>query len=214
MAEEPRAVSIDELLGHAAWIRRLARTLVLDESRAEDVVQETWLATLRRPPQGGEVVRGWLRAVVRNHARLAHGDERRRRARGKKSAAPESVPLESVLLERVGLQRAVADAVAALPEPSRHVVLLRFFQDLGPREIARALATPEATERTRLRRALERPRHTLGERFGNREQWCVGLASLELLIQLVAGSSMGTRSTLRSSRMNWALETGSGAVAR
>lgn len=58
----------EELLEHAAWIRRLARRLVQGEARADDLVQETWLAALRAAPRGGPL-RPWLARVARNFAR-------------------------------------------------------------------------------------------------------------------------------------------------
>ena len=36
------------VLEHLDWVRGLACSLVKDPGRAEDVVQETWLAALRR----------------------------------------------------------------------------------------------------------------------------------------------------------------------
>ena len=60
---------IAELSSHADWVRALARELVRDEHRAEDVVQETWVAALRRPPRDDSNVRGWLATVVRNVVR-------------------------------------------------------------------------------------------------------------------------------------------------
>lgn len=38
----------DVLLAHAGWVRGLARSLAVDASSAEDLVQDTWLAALRR----------------------------------------------------------------------------------------------------------------------------------------------------------------------
>ncbi|MEW6073256.1 MAG: sigma factor [Planctomycetota bacterium] len=50
----------EDLLAHAAPLRRLARRLVADEARADDLVQDTWLAALRRPPGEERNLRGWL----------------------------------------------------------------------------------------------------------------------------------------------------------
>jgi DNA-directed RNA polymerase specialized sigma24 family protein len=36
--------SLEELLSHAAWARRLARSLVSDESAVDDTVQDAFLA--------------------------------------------------------------------------------------------------------------------------------------------------------------------------
>ena len=43
-----RTFAIEELLNEAGWLRQLAATLVRDG--ADDLVQDTWLATLRHPP--------------------------------------------------------------------------------------------------------------------------------------------------------------------
>jgi DNA-directed RNA polymerase specialized sigma24 family protein len=45
------ALSPDLLLQHEPFVRALVRALVPDEARAQDVVQETWLTALRRPPR-------------------------------------------------------------------------------------------------------------------------------------------------------------------
>lgn len=45
----------------SALIERLARRLVFDSSRAEDIVQATWLEALERPPRDGSNLRGWQR---------------------------------------------------------------------------------------------------------------------------------------------------------
>src|SRR5262245_58257829 len=49
----------EDLLADAAWMRRLARALLGDPHDADDIVQDTWLAALRHPPEGGRAVRPW-----------------------------------------------------------------------------------------------------------------------------------------------------------
>jgi DNA-directed RNA polymerase specialized sigma24 family protein len=58
----PRTTVADprDLSTHAAWLRRLALALVQDSARAEDLVQETWEASLRHPPAGDRPVAPWL----------------------------------------------------------------------------------------------------------------------------------------------------------
>lgn len=55
-------------------LRRLARGLLYDRERAEDVVQEAWLAALRRAP-ASEASRGWLAEAVRRIARSTGREE-------------------------------------------------------------------------------------------------------------------------------------------
>ena len=47
----PTSMAPKELLQHSSWLRRLAREILNDASLADDVVQRTWLAALRRPPR-------------------------------------------------------------------------------------------------------------------------------------------------------------------
>ena len=58
-------------------------------------------------------------------------------------------------------------------------MLLRYFDDLAPREVASRLGVPVETVRTRLRRGLERLRTALDERHGgDRSAWAGGLVPL------------------------------------
>jgi RNA polymerase sigma-70 factor (ECF subfamily) len=58
----------------------------------------------------------------------------------------------------------VRSAVAALPEPYREVVTLRFFGELSLEEIARETDRPLGTVKTHLRRGLERLRGRVDDR--------------------------------------------------
>src|SRR6185503_8317505 len=60
--------TLEGLLDEAGWLRTLAASLASDAAQAEDLVQDTWLAALRREPRPGEA-RPWLGRVVRNLAR-------------------------------------------------------------------------------------------------------------------------------------------------
>jgi RNA polymerase sigma-70 factor (ECF subfamily) len=57
----------------------------------------------------------------------------------------------------------VRAAVAALREPYREVVALRFFGDLSLFEVAEATGRPVNTVKTHLRRGLERLRPLVGD---------------------------------------------------
>jgi len=52
--------SIEQLLEHSGWARRLAAGLVSDSSRADDVVQDAWVAALAHPPAHSENLRSWF----------------------------------------------------------------------------------------------------------------------------------------------------------
>ena len=68
-----RAPDVDELLAQAPFVRRLAAGLLRDDNDVDDVVQQTWRATLRSPPRHRGALRSWLGRVVRSVVR-----ERRR----------------------------------------------------------------------------------------------------------------------------------------
>lgn len=157
----------DSLLSaHAAGLRALALSILRDREAAEDVVQETWARALVAPPADRSGLGGWLRVVARGLALNRLRDERRRReretaavrARGANEAEEDDLRAEGL--------RAVVDAVLALDEPYRRVVLARYFDGHEPAEIAARLGVPVATVATRLKRARERLRERLGPRFG------------------------------------------------
>ena len=58
----------EELLVHGRFLRGLARALVSDPARAEDLVQDTWTAAIEHAPRTGAVPRAWLARVMRRLA--------------------------------------------------------------------------------------------------------------------------------------------------
>jgi len=187
-----------ELLAHAAWMRALAKTLVLDEHLADDVVQAAWTAALVRPPRRGVPLRAWLATVVRNLALTGRRSAARRADREERGARSERVPSTAELSERAELQRLLVESVQGLPEPYREVVLLRFFEDMQPGDIARHLELPVNTVRTRLARALERLRESLDRSHdGERRSWCLALIPLAALDR----TSVGLLSLVKTSTL-------------
>ncbi len=168
--------NLEQLLDDSAWLNALARSLVADESQADDVVQDAWLSTIRRPPP--LLTRAWLAGVVRNLAFLALRKDSRRRKHERLAARSErDARLPAQTLERVELQRKVLDLVMGLEDPYRSTILLRYFEDMKTGEIARRQGVPEATVRSRLQRALGMLRARLDRLHGgDRKAWCAVLA--------------------------------------
>ena len=161
---------LEELLAHRAWVRRVAVALVRDGNRADDLEQEVWLRALQSPPPRPS--RAWLGTVLRNVAsNLGRGE--RRRGIHETSAPPGPLPPSPAdLLERAEVVERVAHAVRELEEPYRTAVLLRYFEDLSPPDIATRLAAPLETIRTRLKRGLAMLRDRLdGDHGGDRRAW-------------------------------------------
>ncbi len=165
----------DELLRHARFARGLARGLLRDDSLADDAVQETWLAAVRRPPR--VLSAAWIGAVARNAALKLRRGESRRNVRESAVASPEASGA-AWSPERQAVIREVVDAVLALDEPMRSAVLMRFYEDLPPRVIAERQGVSVNTVNSRLQRALAALRERLDARDGGRGEWAVLLAPL------------------------------------
>ena len=165
-------VPLDTLLAHREWVRALARSLVRDEHRADDVEQETWRMALERPPRHAGSLRAWFGTVVRNAARGA-GRRAASRARFESMAvARAGVPSPDEVVAEAEVQHRLVEAVLALDEPYRTTVLLRWFQGLETSEIAARLGEPVETVRTRLKRAVERLRRRMEVELGDdRDAW-------------------------------------------
>lgn len=155
---------IAELLASTGWLRRLARRLLGDTHSVDDVVQDTMVAALEAPG----TVRdwdAWLTRVVRNKAARHHRIESRRRER-EQALGSDEVPDTAEIVVQAALQRKIVGLVLDLHEPYRTTVLLRFWEGLRPRQIARRCGVPVDTVYARLRRglALLRGRLDQGER--------------------------------------------------
>lgn len=175
-------MSSSALLQHADFLRALARSLVSDEAAAEDAVQEAWVAALERPPDAPGAARSWLRTVVRRFLGRSRANAIDRRWHERRAARPEAGVDPHWMEERERTIARVGEAVSALDEKYRSVVLLRFFEGLPPREIARRLQLPVETVRTRQKRALQALRGSLDDAYGgDRRSWCLALLPLTRL---------------------------------
>jgi RNA polymerase sigma-70 factor (ECF subfamily) len=184
--------SPETLLEHAAWLRRLAAGLVGDRTLADDLVQDTWVAALRRPPDEGRPVRPWLARVVRNAARFRWRSDTNRAAREAITAghAETVTPTSEGLLARHQLQQLVARLVGELDEPFRATILLRYAEGLEPTQIARQLAIPASTVRWRIKEGLERLRCGLDDAHGgDRKAWLLALVPIALWPRVSHGAS-------------------------
>jgi DNA-directed RNA polymerase specialized sigma24 family protein len=137
------------LLEHDDFLRALARGLVLDEARADDVVQQAWVAAIERGPDRPASLRAWLATAVRHIASKvrrqgARGHDSRRRAQATPSVRDRRARAGASPRRRYGARSThrTDDAPAAL------------LQRL-PRAIAKRIGVPVETVRTRIKRSLE-----------------------------------------------------------
>lgn len=181
-------MSTEHLLEQYQWVRRLARALVHDPHLADDVAHDAWLAAAQAPPVEGGALKGWLRTVVRRRSQELHRQARARTGREERVARAEAVPADETLRERIETGRRLAEVVMAMEEPYRRTILLRYFEERSPAQIARSEAISVNTVKSRLRRGVAMLRTTLdGEFGGDRRDWIRALAPLAAL----AGSGAG-----------------------
>jgi RNA polymerase sigma-70 factor (ECF subfamily) len=127
-------------------------------AEAEEIAQETFLRAHRALGEfRGEARLGtWLYAIASRLClnRLAAGDRRHPRADDEAlDRVPSSTADAATTLERTELQTALHQAIAALPEDRRIVVVLRDLEGLAYEEIAEVLGLELGTVRSRLHRA-------------------------------------------------------------
>ncbi len=190
---EQAPLVVERLLAERQWLCALARSLVRDENAADDLEQDAWVASMKKPPISGASPRGWLATVVRNRARDNHRRTMRRATREARAARPEAQRSAAELAEQADTQRRVIEAVLALEQPYRTTVLMRYFDELDVREIAARMDTTPSTVRTRLSRAMARLRAALGQAYGNDVAWKRALVPF-----LATGSSSHGSSIRRS----------------
>jgi RNA polymerase sigma-70 factor, ECF subfamily len=140
---------------HLAALLRVARRLTLDCMSAEDLVQETMLLAWHgfHGFQPGTNARAWLFRILFN---VFHGAGR------KASRAPAALPGSTAV--HAGLQAAaeIAQALEALPLDQRTVLLLCAVEGFTCREAAGILDVPIGTVMSRLSRARQELRQSLG----------------------------------------------------
>ena len=182
---DARAVPTDDLIaryqrGQAAafsalfarykdYVYRIALLLLRNSSEAEEVVQETFMDVLKALPRyrldGPARFETWLYRVAVNRCKM-----RQRRSRPPSadwdalaerlaSASPAHDPESSA--QRGEVRQSLWQAVDALAEHHRAVVLLRYLHDLPYREIAQVLQISEGTVKSRLHTAHHQLRQRL-----------------------------------------------------
>jgi RNA polymerase sigma-70 factor, ECF subfamily len=138
---------------HQAMVFSIAWHLLRDRAVAEELAQDVFLSLHQHlaEMESPEHALYWLRRVTTNRA-LDEARRRQRRPMVSLESAPEPVAVTATGDPMLG--RALTKLVAALPEKSRAIVVLRYQEDLDPTEIARVLAIPVGTVKSQLQRAL------------------------------------------------------------
>lgn len=148
---------------HGAELHRYVAAMT-DDSRAQDVVQETLLRAWRHPdvllrPESS--VRAWLFTVARN---LVVDDVRS--ARRRRELTTDEVPEAEVQDSTQEVLDAwlVADALVGLSPEHREVIVGAYYQDRSVAQLASTHDIPAGTVKSRLHYGLRAMRLALQER--------------------------------------------------
>src|SRR6202158_5918487 len=134
-------------------LRRYARALTRDLSRADDLVQSCLTRALAKQHlwQAGTDLRAWLFTILHNQ----HVNDIRRSVReGVSVAVEEMAPVLTVQSSAyAALQlRDLEAALGRLPQEQRQVILLVGLEGMRYEEVAQILQVPVGTVRSRLSR--------------------------------------------------------------
>ena len=146
---------------HGPALYGLARRVLVDADRAEEVVQEVFLR-LWNEPERFEPDRGALRSFLyrqvhsRSVERIRSEEARRRREeRHDREALPSDYDVEAEAWQLIRSEL-VKDAVARLSEGEREAITLAYFGGRTYREVAEQLDLPEGTVKSRIRLGLNK----------------------------------------------------------
>ncbi len=145
-----------DLIGQLPRLRRYARALTGDATRADDLVQDTLERALAKLAlwQPGSDLRAWLFALMHN---LFVNQLRSARPQDVELDEAADVPVGGGQIEALAA-RDMASALQRLPDGQRAVLLLVGLEQFSYAEAAQVLGVPVGTVMSRLARARERMR--------------------------------------------------------
>jgi RNA polymerase sigma-70 factor, ECF subfamily len=155
---------------------RIARSIVKDDSDAEDVLQDAYMDAYRHIDdfRGDSQVATWLTRIVINQALMRLRKEKRRSVivpfrdpgsgeaeRAEVDVADRTTESPSSRLLRGEIRRILERRIDELPLSFRTVFIMREVEDMSVEETAEALGIAAATVRSRLFRARALLRESL-----------------------------------------------------
>ena len=206
-ADERDEAAFEEIVRrHIGLVYQAALRQTGDASLAEDVTQSVFTDLARK---AGELVErvsivGWLYTSTRFAAANARRGEQRRRAREQEVFVMQKTTTDAAgeATARADWERlrpVIDEALHALDEGDREVMLLRFLEGRSLAEVARKLAVKEDTARVRVTRALDKLAGLLSRR---------GITSTATALSVALGGKAGVEAPtgLARARVKKALE--------
>lgn len=148
---------IEEIIAeHGDYLLRVAYLYVKNNATAEDIVQDVFISFYEKQEQyrGDASLRTYLvkMTVNRSHDYLRSWKHRRIMLFEKVTGKSTSHTPERAMIEKME-KRELVEALFTLSVTYREVLILYYFEEMTTVDIAKLLKCPEATVRTRLRRA-------------------------------------------------------------
>jgi RNA polymerase sigma-70 factor, ECF subfamily len=162
---------------HNQRVYRAIRSIVRDDAESEEIMQEAYVRAYEHLAQfeGRAQFSTWLTRIAVNEAL------KRLSARGKLDSLDEAVyereddpmssfqsnqPSPEANASRTELRGLLEEAILALPQPYRAVIMLRDVEEMSTAETAEALSITDTNVKVRLHRAHELLRGELFARAG------------------------------------------------
>jgi RNA polymerase sigma-70 factor, ECF subfamily len=154
---------------HSAMLFSLALKILSDRSEAEDVLQEIFVQIWktassfddgRGKPLGWFIMLARSRAIDRLRSRKTRNRLTESAAQDGSQSSPTATPSDEAAASEA--QRAVRNALSALPAEQRVPIEMAYFGGLTQFEIAQQLGQPLGTVKTRMRSGIMHLREQLG----------------------------------------------------
>jgi len=165
----PDTLPDTDLISALPRLRRYARVLTGDLTRADDLVQDTLARAWekRRLWRAGSDLRAWLFTIMHNVFVNQLSVRRRESAESSLDAdqgpaAGWEIPMRATQSDRIELTEVLAQ-IGRLPGEQREVLLLAAVEELRYEDIARVQGVPIGTVMSRLNRAREKLRRMSAE---------------------------------------------------
>lgn len=160
----------DEALGQLAQryeglLLGLCTGMLGDRALAAEAVQETWLRVIRhsRTYDGRASVKTWVYQIAINRCRDMGKARSARAARERTHHARSEEARRAHVIEEPGsIDPRLEAAVGSLEDHQRETVILCYHRGLTHRQAAEVLGVPMGTIKSRLSKALEKLRESLG----------------------------------------------------
>ncbi len=208
----------NDLLVYAPGLQSLAARLV-GVDRAEDLLQDTWVRALEKPPKAQQPLGPWLVRVLSN---LAVSSYRKRSLRSDwecdlhesqqhltRLPAPDEIGAELEAAETV------MGAVSELEELPRKIISLRYLRGMASGQIGEALELPASTVRWHIQNSVAKMRVTLAKEGRDlSDGWVACLVPLIQMTDRAAIAKLGTQLSVKlGPQLGAGSATGLGAKA-